>query len=49
MRGGRDGLGLGLYIADQIARAHGGVVEAQSTSDGFTTFRARLPRSADRP
>jgi hypothetical protein len=37
------GLGLGLYIARQIARAHGGEIDARS--DGTeTTFSVRLPR-----
>jgi len=43
--GGRRGLGLGLYIAQQIARAHGGDVRAAS-SKGETTFLVRLPRRA---
>jgi len=43
--GGRNGLGLGLYIVQQIARAHGGEVRAQS-SNGETTFLVRLPRRA---
>ena len=39
-----DGLGLGLYIVDQIARAHGGRVEV--LSDGATTtFRVTLTRT----
>jgi signal transduction histidine kinase len=44
--GGRahDGLGLGLYIVSEIARAHGGKVEAHS-EDGTTRFRLRLPRA----
>ena len=36
-------LGLGLYIAHQIARSHGGSLSAQS-SEGTTTFTMRLPR-----
>jgi signal transduction histidine kinase len=38
------GLGLGLYIAQQIARAHGGTLEACSTDAEGTRFTARLPR-----
>lgn len=38
-----DGLGLGLYIVDRIAQAHGGHVQARSDADS-TTFRVRLPR-----
>jgi PAS domain S-box-containing protein len=40
-RGG--GLGLGLFIARAIARAHGGSLEVDS-ADGATTFRLVLPR-----
>jgi len=42
-RQGRKGLGLGLYIVDQIARAHSGRVDVQST-DGRTCFTLTLPR-----
>jgi signal transduction histidine kinase len=37
------GLGLGLFIVREIARAHGGEVEARSDA-GETTFAVRLPR-----
>ncbi len=40
-----DGLGLGLFIAKAIARAHGGGLEVDS-SGGATTFRLVLPRQA---
>jgi sigma-B regulation protein RsbU (phosphoserine phosphatase) len=39
---GTRGLGLGLYIADQIARAHGGTLSATSTSQE-TRFAFRMP------
>lgn len=39
------GLGLGLYIAREIARAHGGTVEACSSDLEGTRFTARLPRA----
>jgi signal transduction histidine kinase len=43
---GGPGVGLGLYIVDQIARAHGGTVEVDSAEGRGTTFRVRLPRPA---
>jgi signal transduction histidine kinase len=42
------GLGLGLFIANEIARLHGGSIAATSDSEG-TTFRVRLPRNAPAP
>ena len=49
-RGARDsrhaktaGLGLGLYISREIALAHGGSLEVQSSSSEGTTFRVTLP------
>jgi signal transduction histidine kinase len=38
-----NGVGLGLYIVDQIVRAHGGSIIADSSEAG-THFRVRLPR-----
>jgi signal transduction histidine kinase len=43
------GLGLGLFIAQQIARAHGGSIAVTSSETDGTTFRVRLPRSATSP
>lgn len=40
----REGLGLGLYIAHEIAKAHGGTLEAES-SDQETRFTFRMPLS----
>lgn len=40
------GLGLGLFIVQQIAWAHGGRVEVRSTQAEGTTFAVRLPRAA---
>jgi signal transduction histidine kinase len=40
------GLGLGLYIAAEIARAHGGSIDADSTPEGVTTFTVSLPGEA---
>ena len=36
------GLGLGLYIVSEIARAHGGTIDASST-DAATCFTFRMP------
>jgi two-component system sensor histidine kinase/response regulator len=44
-RGG--GLGLGLYIVQQLARAHGGQVLV-TTGSGSTCFTVELPRSVSR-
>jgi signal transduction histidine kinase len=43
------GLGLGLYIVSQIARAHGGAIDVRSTAIEGTTFRLILPRSYPDP
>lgn len=40
-------LGLGLYIASEIAKAHSGSIETRS-SDTETTFSVSLPRMHDR-
>ena len=43
-----DHLGLGLYIASEIVRAHGGTLTAES-KEGLTTFTMRLPRGSMPP
>jgi two-component system sensor histidine kinase/response regulator len=42
--GQRDGLGLGLYIVQQIVKAHAGTVEVESGRSPETTFRVTVPR-----
>jgi sigma-B regulation protein RsbU (phosphoserine phosphatase) len=44
VRQSQQGLGLGLYIASQIAKAHGGTLEVSSTSEE-TKFTFRMPSS----
>ncbi|MGY3266429.1 ATP-binding protein [Lysobacter sp. HA35] len=39
-------LGLGLYIAREIAMAHGGTLRVSSDSEHGTIFELRMPRSA---
>jgi PAS domain S-box-containing protein len=41
---GREGLGLGLFIARAIVDAHGGRIEARSEDGEGTVFTVRLPR-----
>lgn len=41
----RRGLGLGLFIADQIVRAHAGSIEVASSIENGTVFSVRLPRA----
>lgn len=43
---GQQGLGLGLYIAAQIASAHNGLMEV-TTNDEQTTFTLRMPLSRE--
>jgi two-component system sensor histidine kinase/response regulator len=39
-----EGLGLGLYIVQQIVMAHGGSVDVKSGAGNLTTFAVRIPR-----
>ncbi len=44
---GTRGLGLGLFISQQIVAAHGGTIECRSTEDEGTTVSVTLPHRAD--
>jgi PAS domain S-box-containing protein len=46
--GGRDGLGLGLYIASEIVRAHAGTLIVSSSPQEGTIFTFMLPRIVPR-
>jgi len=48
VRASRQGLGLGLYIASQIAKAHGGGLAVSSTSEE-TRFTFTMPQIDDAP
>lgn len=39
-----EGLGLGLYIVQQVVLAHGGTIDVESGRDGCTIFRVVVPR-----
>ena len=43
---GSSGLGLGLYIANQIATAHGGTIALTSLAEEGTTFTITVPRQS---
>jgi phosphoserine phosphatase RsbU/P len=47
VRPSKQGLGLGLYIASEIAKAHGGVLDVTST-DAETRFTFVMPRYRER-
>jgi signal transduction histidine kinase len=41
---GTEGTGLGLFIANNIAHAHGGTIAVGSETDKGTTFLVKIPR-----
>jgi two-component system, sensor histidine kinase and response regulator len=43
-KSGDGGLGLGLYIAQQVVLAHGGRIELDASDPDRSTFRVELPR-----
>lgn len=45
--GATPGLGLGLYIANEITNAHGGEIHVHSSQDGGTEFCVRLPLTGE--
>src|SRR5690606_34520947 len=46
-REGSSGLGLGLYISQQIAMAHGGSIRVASDAELGTRFTVELPRTPE--
>ncbi|NTX17304.1 HAMP domain-containing histidine kinase [Myxococcus sp. CA056] len=40
------GIGLGLFIAKQVVRAHEGTIQVRSSRENGTTVTVRLPRRA---
>lgn len=40
----RPGLGLGIYIASEIAKSHGGTLGVESSTDAGTSFKFEMPR-----
>jgi two-component system sensor histidine kinase/response regulator len=42
--GRNEGLGLGLYIVQQIVTAHAGSIDVRTEDERLTVFRVRLPR-----
>ncbi len=44
-----EGLGLGLSLAREIARAHDGTIEIEAPPEGGSVFAVRLPIAPDAP
>ena len=42
---GMEGLGLGLYLASEIVRAHAGRIDVRNDSTKGPTFRVTMPRA----
>ncbi|HEV8246390.1 MAG TPA: HAMP domain-containing sensor histidine kinase, partial [Polyangiaceae bacterium] len=42
----RGSIGLGLFIASEVVRAHAGSIAVRSSADHGTTFTVRMPRMA---
>jgi len=47
--GGREGIGIGLFLARVIAEAHGGAITVASAPSAGSTFTLRLPRTVTSP
>jgi two-component system sensor histidine kinase/response regulator len=47
--GQNQGLGLGLYIVQQIVHGHRGAVAVQATDGNRTVFEVKVPRAAAKP
>lgn len=43
-RNSKPSVGLGLYISREIAKAHGGSIDVESSEDQGTTFMVKLPQ-----
>ncbi len=46
---GMEGTGLGLFISNRIARAHGGAIDLESRPGQGTRFAVELPRKRPPP
>ena len=47
--GGREGLGIGLFLARAIVKSHGGGITVATSPTAGSTFALRLPRAATKP